>query len=298
MFPIPHPVVAMLLALCSAFCYASAAALQRVETARAAAGTDLPRSGVVFFRALVRRPRWWAGVATMAVGAAVHVVALGFASVALVQPIGVAAVVLALPIDARLERRRVRTAEWAAAAALVVGLAGVLTLAPRHGGERLPSAGVVLATVAVAVAVLAAVVAAGRHLPAVGRAVSRAAAAGICAGATSGLVRVTIRLVATGHRGAPVLVAGGAVVVLPIIGLLLLQTAYRDGGLDAGLATQTTIDPAVATLIGVAVLGERFEAGIVGALLALGCAVIAVIALVALIRASPTPDRSPVGVPG
>ncbi len=132
----------------------------------------------------------------------------------------------------------------------------------------------------------------------VGRAVSRAAAAGICAGATSGLVRVTIRLVATGHRGAPVLVAGGAVVVLPIIGLLLLQTAYRDGGLDAGLATQTTIDPAVATLIGVAVLGERFEAGIVGALLALGCAVIAVIALVALIRASPTPDRSPVGVPG
>ncbi len=296
MFPIPHPVVAMLLALCSAFCYASAAALQRVETARAAAGTDLPRSGVVFFRALVRRPRWWAGVATMAVGAAVHVMALGFASVALVQPIGVAAVVLALPIDARLERRRVRTAEWAAAAALVVGLAGVLTLAPRHGGERLPSAGAVLATLAVAV--LAAVVAAGRHLPVVGRAVSRAAAAGICAGATSGLVRVTIRLVATGHRGAPVLVAGGAVVVLPIIGLLLLQTAYRDGGLDAGLATQTTIDPAVATLIGVAVLGERFEAGIVGALLALGCAVIAVIALVALIRASPTPDRSPVGVPG
>ena len=288
----------MLLAVGSAFCYATAAALQRGETARAAlvlrSDPGATGGGRAFFRALVRRPRWWGGVAAMGVGAGIHVVALGFASVALVQPLGVAAVVLALPLDARLERRRIRPAEWVAAAVLVLGLAGVLLFAPRHGGDRPPPPGVVVITVLLAVVVVVLVVAAGRSLPAVGRAVSRAAAAGICAGATSGLVRLTLRLVDTGHGGVPLVVAGAAALVLPVAGLLLLQTAYRDGGLDAGLATQTAIDPAVATAIGVAVLDERFEAGTAGVLLALLSAVVALAALVTLIRVSPTPGQAAV----
>ena len=132
--------------MCSVVCYATAAALQRAETAEVAAAGDAPRGGVAFFRALARRPRWWVGVGSMVVGAGIHVVALGFASVALVQPIGVAAVVLALPIDARLERRAVRTAEWLAAAVLVVGLAGVLVFAPRRGEGRPPPLELVAAT--------------------------------------------------------------------------------------------------------------------------------------------------------
>lgn len=276
--------------MCSVVCYATAAALQRAETAAVAARADRP-SGGAFFGTLVRRPRWWAGVATMALGAGIHVVALGFASVALVQPIGVAAVVLALPIDARLERRAVRTAEWVAAAVLVLGLAGVLVFAPRHGEGRPPPLEIVGFTAVGALVVVGVVVAVGNRLPTIGRAVSRAAAAGICAGSTSGLVRLTIRLIATGHVGLPALVAGVVAVVLPVLGLLLLQTAYRDGGLDAGLATQTAIDPAVATVIGVTVLGERFAAGSVGALLAVLSALVALVALVALIRSGPTPVR-------
>jgi hypothetical protein len=96
------------------------------------------------------------------------------------------------------------------------------------------------------------------------------------------------------HRGPlepGVVVAGIAVVVLPVVGVLLLQTAYRDGGLDAALATQTTIDPVVAGVIGIVVLDERFGGGATGAGFAVLCAVVTVVGLVALIRAGPTPTH-------
>ena len=119
----------------------------------------------------------------------------------------------------------------------------------------------------------------------------RAAGAGLCAGVTSGLVRPVLHGLHRGPLEAGVVVAGITVLVLPIIGVLLLQTAYRDGGLDAGLATQTTVDPVVAGVIGIVVLDERFGGGVVGSGLAVLCAVVTVLGLVALIRAGPTPPH-------
>ncbi len=284
-----HPVAAVLLALGSAFLYALAAALQRLAASRAANEGTHPRDGREFFGALVRMPVWWSGIASMACGATVHVVALGLGSVTLVQPVGVLALVLALPLDARLERRTVRLAEWASAAVLVAGLAGLLTLAPHHGETRQAGSAGLVGTAVVAAVVLAVVVLTGNRLGWRPRAVSRAAGAGLCAGVTSGLVRPVLHGLHRGPLEAGVVVAAIAVVVLPVIGVLLLQTAYRDGGLDAGLATQTTVDPVVAGIIGIVVLDERFEGGVVGAGFAVLCAVVTVVGLVALIRAGPTP---------
>ena len=277
-----HPLAAVLLAVCSAFLYALGAALQRL-----AAGSVPDESPRHFFLDLARQPRWWAGVASMAAGAGIHVVALGLGSVTLVQPVGVLALVLALPLDARFERRVVTRAEWTAAGVLVAGLGGLLVLAPHRGGPRpsAPDGLVVTAGAALVVVLLAA--AAGSRLPRRARAVARAAGAGICAGATSGLVRPVLHGLGRGPLDVGVVTAGAAVLVLPVLGLLLLQTAYRDGGLDAGLATQTTIDPVVAGTIGIVVLDERFGGGPLGATLAGLCAAVTVLGLVWLIRAGP-----------
>lgn len=286
-----HPVLAVGLALCSAFLYALAAALQRLAAGRTG---DRQHDGRAFFSALVRQPVWWGGVGAMAAGAGIHVVALGLGSVTLVQPLGVLALVLALPLDARFERRVVSRAEWAAAGVLVAGLGGLLALAPHRPepGAALPG-GLVVTVIAVG-GVLALLVAASARLRTGGRAVCRAAGAGLCAGATSGLVRPVLHGLHRGPLDAGVLTAGVAVLVLPVVGLLLLQTAYRDGGLDAGLATQTTTDPVVAGTIGIAVLGERFTGGPGGAVLAAACAVVTVAGLVWLIRSGPgTPVVTP-----
>lgn len=283
--------IAVALACCSALAYATSAALQRRETARTAEGPDHTGSGLPFFGALLRRPWWWGGVAAMVTGAMIHVVALGFGPITLVQPIGVTSLILALPLDAWLERRRIHRAEWLGAVVLVVGLAGLFVLAEHQPSRVPPNAGLVLGTI-VGVLVVAAVVAliSGRAPP-VPRAVVRAAVSGLCAGSTSGLVRVTFRLIQDGR--SPWLIAAvlATVVVLPVASILLLQTAYRDGGLDAGLSTQITIDQVAAMAIGIVVLGERFALGPSGAVLASVSAVVAVTGLVTVIRSGPTPGR-------
>jgi len=287
----PQSTIAVALACCSALAYALSAALQRRETGRPAEGEDRPGVGLPFFGALLRRPWWWGGVAAMIIGALIHVVALGFGSITLVQPIGVSALILALPLDAWLERRRIHRREWLGAVVLVVGLAGLFGLAEHEPSTVRPEAGLVVGTVVVVLVAAAVIAAASGRAPPVPRAVVRAAVSGLCAGATSGLVRVTFRLVQDGRSPWLIAAVGVGVVILPVASILLLQTAYRDGGLDAGLSTQITIDQVAAMAIGIVVLGERFAMGASGAALAAVSAVVAVIGLVTLIRSGPTPDR-------
>lgn len=286
----PSSTIAVALACCSAFAYALSAALQRRETGRSADSPD--HSGVPFFGSLLRRPWWWGGIAAMVVGALIHVVALSFGSITLVQPIGVSALILALPLDAWLERRRIQRREWVGAIVLVAGLAGLFGLAEHQPSLARPETGVVLGAIGVVLVTAALVTLASGHAPVVPRAVMRAAVSGLCAGATSGLVRTTFRLVQDGR--SPWLIAAvlAAVVVLPVASILLLQTAYRDGGLDTGLSTQITLDQAAAMAIGIVVLGERFAMGLQGAALAAVSAVVAVVGLVTLIRSGPTPERA------
>lgn len=92
------------LALATALAYAAAAAVQRGQTPAA----DRTTSWRAFLGLLVHRPRWWVGVATMAVGAALPIIAPAIGSVTLVQPVGALAPVLALPIEARLSHPSVK----------------------------------------------------------------------------------------------------------------------------------------------------------------------------------------------
>ncbi|MEJ2885929.1 DMT family transporter [Actinomycetospora aeridis] len=285
-----QPTVAVALALCSVVAYAFSAALQRRETARAAEPDDAA-GGWGFFRALLRRRWWWGGVACMVAGAIIHVGALGFGSITLVQPIGVTTLILALPLDSWLEKRRIRTGEWVGAIVLVAGLVGLLTLAAHGPPSRTPAAPVVLGAVGVVMAVAVVLAAAGARGRPIVRAVIRAAASGLCAGATSGLVRLIIRLIADGRSPALIAVVVVAALILPVASILLVQTAFRDGGLDAGLSTQITADQIAAAAIGIVVLGERYTLGAAGAVLATVCAVVALAGLVTLIRAGPTPEE-------
>ena len=283
--------IAVALACCSALAYALSAALQRRETARTVDVSTRTGIGVPFFGALLRRPWWWGGVTAMVLGALIHVVALGFGSITLVQPIGVTSLILALPLDAWLERRRIHRREWIGAVVLVIGLAGLFGLAEHQPSDTRPDAGIVLTTLLVVPLLALLVAGASGRAPVVPRSVMRAAVSGLCAGATSGLVRLTFRLVQDGRSPWLIGAVLTAVVVLPVASVLLLQTAYRDGGLDAGLSTQITADQVTAMAIGIVVLGERFALGLSGGILAVLSAVVAVAGLVTLIRSGPTPEQ-------
>ncbi|MBL7489934.1 hypothetical protein I6A60_33140 [Frankia sp. AgB1.9] len=107
-------------AVASALCYAVAAALQQREAARAAGG------GLRLLAGLARRPLWLAGIGATAAGATLHVLALRLGPLALVQPIGAAGLLFALPLGALLHRRPVRRGELAAAGLVAAGVVGLL----------------------------------------------------------------------------------------------------------------------------------------------------------------------------
>ncbi|MFD0885881.1 hypothetical protein ACFQ08_15130, partial [Streptosporangium algeriense] len=81
------PVLAVGLALLGSLFFALGAALQQHE----AAGAERPAIGRLF-----RRPRWLLGGLSIAVGTGLHVLALRYGPLTLVQPMGVASLLFAL----------------------------------------------------------------------------------------------------------------------------------------------------------------------------------------------------------
>lgn len=276
--------VAVALSLVSAFAYASAAVAQERLAARTAPGTPL--------LTLLGRGAWWGAVGLNATGALLHVVALTYGPLTVVQPLGALTLVAAVPLGARRAGRQVGRGEWRGTAYTLAGLAVILlTAAGTHPGATLSL------SQALAVAGLALALVTVLTRPGARPGLRHAAASGITSGVASALTQ-TVTVAATA-RGAGALpwwqVAAVALVVAAFAsgGLLLSQTAYR-GGLGAPLAVLTLANPVAASVIGLALLGERLRGGAVGIAAALVGAVLAARGVVLLTRTA----LVPVPVPG
>jgi hypothetical protein len=288
-----HPVLAVVLAVASAACYAVSAAIQHREASRQ------DGTGTALLTGLLRRRMWWTAQACTLVGALVHLAALAAGPLVLVQPVGVLALVLALPVGARFGGVRVTRLAWVGAGCVVLGLPAVLAMVPHRAGALVgatapavpfPAAAAVIGAVVGLAALGAAVVKRTARQTA---AVLHAGGAALCFGMTSGSVK-SLWI----GSGGPVAVLVGLATVP--IGIALAQHAYRDGGLGAPLAVQTLGDPVTAMAVGILVLGEPLVTS--PARIALGLAGISVTVLgVALLssrgaRRAPAP-RAAVAVP-
>ncbi|WP_187283525.1 DMT family transporter [Streptomyces sp. t39] len=273
-------VLAVLLSLLSAVGYAFAAVTQSRLAAVAARDGGAPRS-------LAAQPLWWWAVGLNAAGALAHVGALHYGPLTLVQPLGALTLVAALPLAARRDRRRVVRGEWRGALCTLAGLVGLISVTgPAAPGDALS----VRESLAVAAAsgLLIAVLARGRGL-------GHATASGVASGVASALTQTVTAALAGGLPGGATawwqtVAVAALVAVLSVGGLLLSQRAYR-GGLAAPLALVNLSNPAVAGVIGVALLGETFRAGAWGWLTAAVSAAVAARGVILLTRAVPAaPD--------
>jgi drug/metabolite transporter (DMT)-like permease len=280
---VQHPAVAIGVALASAGCYAVAAVLQQREASRDEADADA--GGLTLFSRLLRRPRWWLAVSATVVGALLHLVALRFGPLTLVQPLGVSALVLALPLGAALAGRTVTRGEWAAAVAVALGLLGILSMAPHHVRPPLvsdASLGIAVGGCAVVVALL---VLLGSRLPRPAGPVLRAAAAAVLFGMASAMARLLVA------GSSTVVLAAATCAVAAVAGMVLIQTAYRDGGLGAPLATCTLVDPLSAAVLGIVLLGETVRVTPMDAMLGVIGLGLTVAGLTVLSRAAPQVRR-------
>ncbi|MFI7007828.1 hypothetical protein [Streptomyces sp. NPDC050145] len=279
--------LAVALSLVSAVAYAAAAVAQERLAARTAdAGAGVWR--------LLGTGSWWWSVSLNASAALLHVAALKFGPLTLVQPLGALTLVAAVPLGARLAGRRVTAGEWRGTALTLAGLAALLVTATGPAPDdtlALPEALAVAGATAALIGFLA------RRGARPG--LRHATASGLASGVASALTQ-TVTVAAT-DRSGPALDARVIVVALLVAafaagGLLLSQTAYQ-GGLGAPLAMVTLSNPVAAALIGLSLLGERLQGGIAGLALALAGAVLAARGVVLLTRsAAPTaPDPVPTG---
>ncbi|MEU2537535.1 hypothetical protein [Streptomyces iakyrus] len=267
--------VAVVLSLVSAVAYAAAAVAQERLASRS------PGAGTL---RLLGSGAWWWSVGLNAAAALLHVVALRYGPLTVVQPLGALTLVAAVPMGARMAGRRVSAVEWKGTALTLLGLGAILVTASGPAPDdvlSVPEALAVAAATAAFIGVLS--------RPGVRPGLRHATASGLASGVASALTQ-TVTVAAT-DRSGPVLsvqVVGVALLVAAFAagGLLLSQTAYR-GGLGGPLAMVTLANPLAAAVIGLSLLGERLQGGPAGVLLALAGAGLASWGVVLLSRAAP-----------
>ncbi|MFE5842590.1 DMT family transporter [Streptomyces niveus] len=263
--------LSVLLSLVSAVAYAAGAILQEHVAADTPARPYAPLHHGV----------WWAAVALNGAGALLHVVALAYGPLSLVQPLGALTIVFALPMAAVFVRRKAGAAAWRGALLATLGLAGLLALTGSAGshslssGERMVVAGATAGVVALLFLIAQAV-----RRPAV-RSVLLAASAGVAFGIASVFTK-TVAVDWTEGTFSGQVPSLLVIAVLAVSGLLLSQASYRGAGLAAPLATVTVVNPVVAAAVGLTLFGEGFRYGLTGGLLALGFGVVTAGGLVLL----------------
>ncbi|MDP9610479.1 putative membrane protein [Streptomyces demainii] len=290
-------VIAVALALASAVAYATAAVAQERLAAGGRPGR-LPR--------LLLRGAWWGAVGLNAAGALLHVAALRYGPLTLVQPLGALTLVAAVPLGARLAGRRVVRDEWRGVVLALLGLGALLPVTAGETPRDTLSLAEAVALGAVVLAFLALCAGpgrAGRGTP--GRGLRYATASGVASGVASALTQtLTVALAGSRTPGAALVswrmaVVAVLVAVFAVSGLLLAQSAYGSG-LGAPLATLTLANPVAAAAIGIVLLDERFRGGPAGwALAAAGAAAAARgVVLLSRVPGAGIPGESRAAAPG
>jgi drug/metabolite transporter (DMT)-like permease len=251
------PAIVVVESLVGAACYALSSVLEQ-QAARQQPGEHSLRVDLLV--ALARRRRWLLGMAAGVAGYAMQFLALRKGSLALVQPIFVTGLVMALAGSALTHQRRLSRRDWLANAGILGGVALFIAAAqPGPGHPRGSTLGwILLATTSTAVVV--ALVALSRGSPR-RRSLALGIATGIVLGITSAITeRASHRLgISFGHAlndWSPYVL-----VVISIGGLLLNQSAFQAGDLKWSLPAITVLEPLVAILIGRALFHEHIATG-------------------------------------
>ncbi|MFG2478870.1 DMT family transporter [Streptomyces fagopyri] len=264
--------LSVLLSFVSAVAYAGGAIVQEQVALTSPDQTYAP----------LRRPGWWAAVALTGLGGVLHVVALAYGPLSLVQPLGALTIVFALPMAAVFVGRRAGATAWRGAIMATVGLAVLLALVGSADAQSLSTTQRTVLAVVAGGAVAAFMVAgraAHRH-PAV-RSVLLAVGSGT-AFSMSSVFTKTVAVDWAHHVSLSDLPSLALIGVFATAGMLLSQAAYRGGGLTAPLATLTVVNPVVAAAVGITMFGETFRYGETGTVLALACGIVAAGGLILL----------------
>lgn len=210
--------------------------------------------------ALLTRPSWVVGTLLLGLAIVLQLTSLNLAPLTVVQPLGAVALVITAVLNARITKVRLGGAAVRAIAFCVGGVALFVTVAtltaidPRVTDEHLITILVVLAVVGV---LFGGAWLALRHRVA---ALFYILAAGVLYGFVATLAKVVIGRITQGDFEWLTVLCVVGLLLAAALGGYFVQTAYSSGPPDLVIAGLTVIDPIVAVLIGILVLGEASQA--------------------------------------
>jgi drug/metabolite transporter (DMT)-like permease len=291
--------VAVAAGLASAGAFALSNALQH-----RAAGTVPPtvRRALAVLGHLAKRPVWLAGTCVSFCAVLLHALALRTGSIALVQPLMLVGVVLAVPVRAALERKLPPWREVRAVGVTVVGLAVFVLSAdpqPSAAPPAIPVAALfVVGCFVVAWSALRASRRCGRKAAGV-QAAMLGAGAGVMFGATAGLLKLVGTVASSGGSQLPFLVSVAMLVASGLLGTAMNQRAYQIAPISFSMPLVNVVDIVVALLFGGAVFGEvpgHTFGHLVLQIGALACVSVGLVLIASLRTSVGTTEHAPVPV--
>jgi hypothetical protein len=269
-----------------ALCAALASAIGNVIRQRSAQEvTDKPVGHLALFSMLLRDKRWWLGGVGDISSYCLLALALDNGSVLLVMSLQVTALLFALPVYARLTRRRVTRQEWMWALVLAVALAIVIAVGQPMGGQEQASSQTWLVVALVmgpplVLCLLGARIWSDRPVAAV----LLAAVAGSLLAVFAVLMKGIIDIIENGAGQLWHTPALYGWVFCGVAGMIFHQSAYRAGALTASFPTIIVAKPVVGGALGVIVLDETVRADGMGWFVLAVAAVVVIVGTVGLAR--------------
>jgi drug/metabolite transporter (DMT)-like permease len=252
-------VISVVLALLTAASNATASVLQR----RAASQTKATKAlgGFSLLRELARRRVWLAGIAMVVVAALLQAGALATGPIALVQPIFIVELPLALLLSSWVWHRKLARRTWGAVALVTVSLGTGLAAAEPSGAGHKASTGIWVLTLIATVGFVGMLIAAGLRFSGEPRAALLGLAAACGYSLTAALMKEAVSAL---DRGVVAFFETWQLYGVAIAGvgsLLLLQNALQAGTLAASQPALTVGDALLSTVYGVMLFHEHLRLG-------------------------------------
>lgn len=253
------PWLGILIAVIGAVFLALGAQLQhrgvaKVE-ARHGSGEKAGLSGGEFVR-LLARPSWLFGSIMLGLAIVLQLVALGFAPLIVVQPLGIVALVMTSVINARVSKVKLGRSAISAIVMCVIGIAAFVSIAAVFATEHPLSEQQLIIVLVILGFVLLALGATFVLFRRKVTALFYIAAGGVLYGFVVSIAKVIINRFLTGNFDWLTILGGVGLVLALVLGFYFVQTAYSVGSPDLVIAGLTVIDPLVAVAIAIFVLGE------------------------------------------
>ncbi len=232
--------------------------VEKVERLSGAQGTSGLSGGQL--RALLTRPSWLVGTLMLGLAIVCQLAALSQAPLIVVQPLGAIALVITTLLNARISGHSPTRQSITAIVCCVGGIFLFVSFAALFATEKKIGDSELFTILAILLVVIIVLGACWLVLRRRMRALFYVIGAGILYGFVATLAKAVINRIESGNFEWITLVCVIALVAAGAVGAYFVQTAYSSGPPDLVIAGLTVVDPLIAVLIGMVVLGEAAAA--------------------------------------